>query len=236
MEILPIKTKKFRPPQDDILAELTKKLTDLREGDIVAISSKIVAIHEGNCVPEAGVDKAFLVEQEAEFSIPRDYWPSPLTVKHHAFIGTAGVDASNADGHYVLLPKDPFASAFVLQEFLRTQSGCKHIGVVITDSHSTPMRRGAIGVSIGYAGFAPTKNLVGTEDIFGREFKIEVANIADSIAAAANVVMGEGNECQPVAIIRGLKNVEFTDELDTDYFMVPYREDTFRVLYERFLK
>jgi coenzyme F420-0:L-glutamate ligase len=236
MQILPIKTKLFYAPQDDLLSELSATLTDLKDGDIVAISSKVVAIHEGNCVAQDTVDKKQLVEKEAEFVIPRDYWPSPLTVKHHAFIGTAGVDASNANGYFVLLPEKPFESAHVILKYLREQFGLQNIGVLITDSHSIPMRRGAVGVSIGFAGFAPTKDLVGTKDLFGREFKVEVANLADSIAAAANLVMGEGSECQPVAVVRGLNNLEFTDRVDVDYFMVPYREDTFRVLYERFLE
>lgn len=235
MEIRPIKTKVFTPPQTDIYPELRRGLVDLQEKDIVVISAKIVSIHEGNCIAKGDVDKKALVEQEAEFLIPRDYWSSPLTVKHHAFIGTAGVDESNADQHYVCLPKEPFVSAKKILDFLRDTFTLTDIGVVVTDSHSTPMRRGAMGISIGYAGFSPTKSLVGERDLFDREFKIEVANLVDGIAAAANVVMGEGRECQPLAIVRDLADVTFTDLIDIDHHMVPYKEDTFRVLYERFL-
>ena len=235
MHYIPIKTRILLPPQDDIFSVLDQSLMDVQESDVIAVSSKVVAIHEGNCVPIEGTDKKELVAQEAELLVPRDYWPSPLTVKHNAFIGTAGIDESNANGHYILLPKDPFKSAREIQQYLRTRFTIKNVGVIITDSHSAPLRRGAIGVSIGYAGFAPTINYVGQPDLFGREMKIEVGNVVDALAAGAGVVMGETNECQPVVIIRDIPNLTFTDEETKQDFLVPFAEDTFRVLYERFL-
>ena len=235
MHYIPIKTRILLPPQDDLFSVLDQSLMDVQESDVIAVSSKVVAIHEGNCVPIEGTDKKELVAQEAELLVPRDYWPSPLTVKHNAFIGTAGIDESNANGHYILLPKDPFKSAREIQQYLRTRFTIKNVGVIITDSHSAPLRRGAIGVSIGYAGFAPTINYVGQPDLFGREMKIEVGNVVDALAAGAGVVMGETNECQPVVIIRDIPNLTFTDEETKQDFLVPFAEDTFRVLYERFL-
>ena len=235
MHYIPIKTRILLPPQDDIFSVLDQSLMDVQESDVIAVSSKVVAIHEGNCVPIEGTDKKELVAQEAELLVPRDYWPSPLTVKHNAFIGTAGIDESNANGHYILLPKDPFKSAREIQQYLRTRFTIKNVGIIITDSHSAPLRRGAIGVSIGYAGFAPTINYVGQPDLFGREMKIEVGNVVDALAAGAGVVMGETNECQPVVIIRDIPNLTFTDEETKQDFLVPFAEDTFRVLYERFL-
>jgi F420-0:gamma-glutamyl ligase len=225
----------MQPPQDDLFSVLNDALVGVEEGDVIAISSKVVAIHEGNCVPTGSIEKSELVRQEAELLIPRSYWPSPLTVKHNAFIGTAGVDESNANGHYILLPKDPFKSAKEIQEYLKARFNIKNVGVVITDSHSAPLRRGAIGVSIGYAGFAPTINYVGRPDLFGREMKIEVGNIVDALAAGAGVVMGETDECQPVVIIRDIPNLTFTEAETKDDFLVPFKEDTFRVLYEDFL-
>jgi dihydrofolate synthase / folylpolyglutamate synthase len=235
MKYIPVKTRIMQPPEDDLFAVLEESLHGVTEGDVIAVSSKIVSIYEGNCVPVGNVEKKDLIEQEAELLIPRSYWPSPLTVKHNAFIGTAGIDESNANGHYILLPKDPFKSAKEIQKYLKDRFNIKKIGVVITDSHSVPLRRGAIGVSIGYAGFAPTINYVGKSDLFGREMKIEVGNIVDALAAGAGVVMGETDECQPVVIIRDVPNLTFTEEDTKDSFLVPFEEDTFRVLYERFL-
>lgn len=235
MQFIPVKTRILQPPQDDLLSVLDESLVNVQEADIIAVSSKVVSIHEGNCLLVEGTDKKALVEQEAELLVPRTYWSSPLTVKHNAFIGTAGIDESNANGHYILLPKDPFKSALEIQTYLRTRFNIKNVGVIITDSHSAPLRRGATGVSIGYAGFAPTINYVGQKDLFGREMKIEVGNVVDALAAGAGVVMGETDECQPVVIIRDVPNLTFTDEETKQDFLVPFEEDTFRVLYERFL-
>lgn len=236
MEYIPVKTRILQPPQDDLFEVLAESLPTLNERDVVLISSKVVAIHEGSCMPIHETDKQALVDSESELSIPREYWGTPLTVKHSAFIGTAGIDESNADGHFVLLPKAPFKSAKLIHDFLLKRSGLTELGVVIVDSHSTPMRRGATGISIGWWGFMPTINHVGEEDLFGRELKLEVTNLVDGLAAGANVVMGETSECQPVVIARGVPNLTFTDVNTKDELLVPFTEDTFRVLYERFLK
>lgn len=236
MEIIPVKTRTLQPPQDDLLRVLEEALPPLCEQDILVISSKVVSIDEGNCVSAKENDKHALAVEQADLLIPRDYWPTPLTIKHNAFIGTSGIDASNANEHFILLPKDPFASAKRLAESLMRLYGLDKFAVIISDSHSTPLRRGAIGISIGYYGLNPTLDLVGTEDLFGREFKAEVANIVDGIAAGANIAMGEGNESQPAAIVRGVSSVEFTTHSYRDFHMVSHREDTFRVLYDRFLE
>lgn len=235
MEIIPVKTRILHPPQDDLYRTLLDSLPELKDGDIIAVSSKVVAIHEGHTVPAAGNDKQALALKEADYVIERDYWPTPLTIIKNAFIGTAGVDASNAGDHYVLLPEDAFRSAHEIRDFLVKNFEIEQVGVVITDSHSTLLRRGAIGISIGYHGFNPTKSLVGEPDLFGRNFKLEVVNLADSIAAAANLAMGEGAEGTPVAVIRGLSGIEFTATSFRDFHMVGPRDDTFRVLYRNLL-
>ena len=176
-----------------------------------------------------------MIAKEAQFSIPRPYWPSPLTVAHNAFIGTAGIDESNANGHYVLLPENPFLSAKYIYDYLIDRFNLQNIGVVISDSHSSPLRRGAMGVAIGWWGFAPTINHVGKPDLFGREFKIEVSNIADAIAAGAGLVMGETDECQPVVIVKEIPNLTFLEGNTKDELFVSPKDDTFRVLYEGFL-
>lgn len=235
MRCIPIKTRILQPPQDNLLLVLDETLAEVAEGDIIVVSSKVVSIHEGNCVPVEGTDKQALIKQEAQFAIPRSYWSSPLTVAHNAFIGTAGIDESNADGHYVLLPQDPFLSAHTIYEYLKGRFGVKDIAVIITDSHSSPLRRGAMGVAIGWWGIAPTINHVGKPDLFGREFRIEVSNIADAIAAAAGLVMGETSECQPVVVVRDVPGVTFTNANTKDELFVAPKDDTFRVLYEDFL-
>lgn len=235
MKFIPIKTRILQPPQDDLFEVFDESLIEVMAGDIVVVSSKVVSIHEGHCVPVEGSDKKALIAQEAQISIPREYWPSSLTVAHNAFIGTAGIDESNANGHYVLLPKDPFESAHTIYSYIKKRFSIERVGVVITDSHSSPLRRGAMGVAIGWWGFKPTINHVGKPDLFGREFRIEVSNIADAIAAGAGLVMGETDECQPVVIARGVPDLSFTDMNTKDELFVAPKDDTFRVLYEDFL-
>lgn len=235
MEFIPVKTRVLQPPKDDLFAVLDESLTDVQEGDVLLISSKVVAIGEGRCVSMDDADKQVLVKQEATVSIPRKYWGTPLTIAHHAFIGTAGIDESNADGHYVLLPKDPFQSAKDIYTYCKARFELKKLGIVITDSHSVPMRYGAIGVAIGFWGFRPLKSHVGEADLFGREMRIEKSNLADSLAAGASMVMGEVAEQQPVVIARDVPSLEFCEGNQKDTLFVPFAEDTFRVLYERFL-
>jgi len=235
LEFIPVKTRVLQPPQDNLLAVMSESMPAPQEGDVVVVSSKVVAIHEGRCIPLADAEKVDLVATESELSIPREYWGTPLTVRHGAFIGTAGIDESNADNHYVLLPEKPFASAELLHTHLLKQFGLKNLGVIIADSHSTPMRRGATGVAIGWWGFEPTINHVGEEDLFGRTLRLEVSNLADGISAGANVVMGETDECQPIVIARNIPRITFTEKNTKDMLIVPFAEDTFRVLYERFL-
>ena len=235
MKFIPVKTRILQPPKDNLFLVLDESLLEVKEGDVVVVSSKVVSIHEGNCVLASGTDKKSLIAKEAQFSIPRPYWPSPLTVAHNAFIGTAGIDESNANGHYVLLPENPFLSAKYIYDYLIDRFNLQNIGVVISDSHSSPLRRGAMGVAIGWWGFAPTINHVGKPDLFGREFKIEVSNIADAIAAGAGLVMGETDECQPVVIVKEIPNLTFLEGNTKDELFVSPKDDTFRVLYEDFL-
>jgi len=236
MQYIPIKTRILNPPQDDIFPVLDEYLTDVQEGDIVLISSKIVAISEGRTVRLDEVDKTELVASEADLLVPRPYWPSPLTVIRSAFIGTAGIDESNAGEYLVLLPEDAFASAKEIHAYLKKRFSIRKVGVVITDSHSQPLRRGASGISVGFWGFEPVIDHIGKKDLFGREIKIEQSNLVDGLAAGATVVMGEVAECQPVVIARGVPDLTFTEKNTKDTLFVPFEDDTFRVLYEKYLK
>lgn len=235
MQYIPIKTRILTPPQDDLYAVFDEYLQGVKEGDIVAVSSKVVAIHEGNSFPLLGTDKEQLVRDTADLSIERPYWHSPLTVVKSAFIGTAGIDESNADGYLIKLPEDGFRSAEAIHAYLKKRFQLTNVGVVITDSNSSPLRRGATGVAVGWWGFEPTIDHIGEKDLFERKIEVEVTNLADGLAAGANVVMGEVAECQPMVIIRGTPGVTFTEENTKDMLFVPFHEDTYRVLYERFL-
>lgn len=108
MEFIPVKARIMKPPQDSLWAVLDESLPTLKNEDVVLISSKVVAIHQGHCLPIATSDKDELVNKAADFIISREYSTQPLTVAHHAFLGAAGIDESNGDGHYILLPENIF--------------------------------------------------------------------------------------------------------------------------------
>lgn len=232
---IPVLTPVLRPPQADLRAVLRSSLPALEDGDVLVISSKVVALDEGRCVPVAGADKEALVAAEAELVIPRPYWNRPLTVARHAFVGSAGIDQSNGDGHYILLPEDVFLSARRLWEWLRTEYGLAQCGVIVSDSASTPFRLGASGVALSWWGIEPLRSHIGRRDLFGRPIVAERSNVVDPIAAAAVLVGGEVDESTPVVIARGISGLTFTDRDTRSELLAPFSDDIFRVLYERWL-
>src|SRR3989338_5253636 len=204
MLVIPIRTRTFVPPKDDIFPTLAKVAKKLKEKDILVITSKIVAIGEGKCIrvttPEA---KKELVKRESEsataFGGVKDV---TFSIKGHTVIASGGIDDSNGNGYWILWPRDPMQSAKSIWKSLKKITGLKELGVLITDSYCTPMRSGTIGISIGFYGFHPVANHIGTKDIFGRKFTFSKSNVVDGIAAAAVTVMGETTERVPISIAR----------------------------------
>lgn len=231
MEILPIKLRALKAPQDDLHGAMLRSRLKLKEGDVVAISSKVVSIDEGRTLPVEGTNKDRLVEQEADWfiRIPSGTYRRTFTVAKGAMASSSGIDQSNGNGHYILYPTDPFASAKRLRRWLMKEYGVKKLGVLITDSTSIPLRRGAIGFALAWEGFIPLKDYRKTKDLFGRPFRAEVANIADGLAAAAVVAMGEGNESTPIAIIRGA-NVVFGNRKSKEPLITAPKDDLFAPL------
>ncbi len=212
MQIIGIKTRPLVAPKDSLFDALSASKLSLKEGDIVAISSKVVSIDEGRTLPIEGIDKEKLVEQESDWYLkaPRTArWRSRFTIAKGSMAGSAGIDESNGSEHYILYPADPFKSARRLRTWLQKHYGVKQLAVIITDSVSLPLRRGAIGFALSWDGIDPLRDYRGTPDIFGRLIKVELANLIDALAAAAVFEMGEGAECVPVAVIRAAKNVVF---------------------------
>ncbi len=217
MKIQAIKTRKFIPPKDDLSALISDHLVSLSEGAILIVTSKIVAIAEGACVPIESIEKDELIKREADKYLERSASPQALvmhTIKDNMLIASAGIDESNGNNFYVLWPEDSFVSAKKIWLFLRQKYGIKNVGVVITDSRLTPLRQGVVGYAIGYFGFDPIRDYRGKADIFGRAMKMETSNIPDSLASAAVLVMGEGDECQPLAVISEIENIKFWEDAD----------------------
>jgi putative folate metabolism gamma-glutamate ligase len=212
MRIQPIKTHSIQPSERDLCAILDRYLTHLPERSVLAITSKIVSICEGRVLPMVGVDKQALIAEEAERYLPADpRYGVSLTIKQDMLIATAGIDESNSDGHYVLWPSDAQCSADAVREHLRQRFGVREVGVVITDSRTTPLRLGVTGVALAHSGFRALNDYVGTKDLFGRALRMTKVNVMDALATGAVLVMGEGSECTPLALLEDLPFVSFQE-------------------------
>lgn len=229
MKVLAIKTRKFLPPKDD-LWELLSAVKSLRENSIVAITSKVVAIGEGRCIPIDKISKDELAIKESDKYLPREISPSGFilhTIKNNLLVASAGIDESNGRNYFIFWPKDPQKSTKSIWRFLKKKFKIKNLGVIITDSRLVPLRRGVVGIAIAYFGFKPLRDYRGSVDLFGREFKIETSNLPDSLATAAVLEMGEGAEQQPVAIVTDIPYIEFSSETLSDNLNIPEKEDMF---------
>lgn len=238
MQSLPIKTRTLCPPKDNLFEALDEVLPPLQEKDILVITSKVVSIDEGRCISFDHVsDKDALIEKEADFSLPRDSVPNRmavLTLKHHMLIPSAGIDESNSDGYYVLLPSDPFVSAKKIWEHYRQRFGLKEFGVIITDSTSHPLRYGVVSMSLSFWGINPLRDYRGQKDLFDRQFAMSQTNIPDSVSAWAGFLMGEGAESTPAVLLRDVPGIEFTTQDYSQSFLIPTEQDLFYPLLKIF--
>jgi F420-0:gamma-glutamyl ligase len=108
MQFIPIKTRIFLPPKDDLFQIFDEYISEVKEGDIIFITSKILAIHQGRCIPVGTIEKSDLIKQEADSRTISDAisgHDTYLTLKNNILIPTAGIDESNANGHYILRPE-----------------------------------------------------------------------------------------------------------------------------------
>lgn len=211
MKVTSIKTEKIIPGKTDIFSILDKHVKSFSEKSILAVTSKIVSICEGRVISTDEIDRDTVIQQEAEYYLPREMskYNSTLTIKRNLLVPAAGVDESNGDGYFILWPKDPQKTANEIRSYLKNRFVLQHVGVIITDSKTTPLRWGTTGVSLSQSGFAALKNYIGEPDIFGKNLKMTKANITDALAIAAVLTMGEGNEQTPLAVLEDLPFVEF---------------------------
>jgi putative folate metabolism gamma-glutamate ligase len=181
------------------------------EGSVLAITSKIVSICEGRIEPVKGTDKQKLIEQESEYFIKpsKNSYGIALSIKNGVLAPMAGIDESNANGFYILWPKDAQKTANEVREHFVKKFKLKKFGVIITDSRTTPLRWGTTGFALAHSGFQALNNYIGKSDIFGRKLRVSKANIMDGLAGTAVLMMGEGKEQTPLALISDLPFVAF---------------------------
>lgn len=205
MELIPVKTRIIKPK--DNLVELIPKT--LKNNDILVVASKVLAYSQGRVMAANNKEFNEIVEKEGKKLFPTNY--CNLTYKEGHLIPNAGVDKSNTpNGQIVLWPKNSFKEAERLQQELRKKYKLKNLGIIISDSTCAPMRVGVHGISIGYFGFEGVEDVRGSKDIFGKPLKVTRRNLADSLADAATILMGESDARVPFVIIRGAP-VKFTN-------------------------
>ena len=208
------------PFTDRIIAAAQLACGGFSDGDVLVLAETAVATAEGNVVRLDTVSPSPRAVELAE-----RYHMDPRTVevvlaesdsivggipgfllcmKQGTLLPNAGVDASNAPpGCIVPLPKDPDASALRIKNEIFNRCQVR-IGVIVADSRTHAMRLGCSGVAIGCAGIPSVIDDRGRSDLFGRKLEVTKRAVADNIASAAELVMGEADECTPAAIVRGL--------------------------------
>lgn len=233
MQIKALKTRVFKE-QEDLLSFILKYIKKLPENSVLVVTSKIVALAEGRTVIFTSKrQKIKIIKSESEFAIKTKHaW---LTIKDGIVMASAGIDESNAEGKLILLPKDSFESAKVLRKKLMQKFKLKKLGILITDSRTGPLRSGVVGMSLGYAGFKGIRDYRGTKDIFGRVLKMSRTDVADSLATAAVLSMGEGREQQPLAIITEAP-IEFTNKLNKKELLINPKDDLYLPFFKSILK
>jgi len=219
----------------DLAGLICAAAPDLRHGDILVVTSKIVSKAEGRVVSG---DRERAIDGEAVRVVARRGPTRIVETRHGLVLAAAGVDSSNtAPGTVVLLPEDPDGSARRLRKAVIERLGID-VGVIVTDTMGRPWRVGQTDTAIGAAGIAPLRDHRGQPDTFGNTLEVTVAAVADEIAAAADLVKGKTTQV-PVAIVRGLAElVTGTDGPGAAALVRPAAEDMFRlgaadVLYER---
>jgi coenzyme F420-0:L-glutamate ligase/coenzyme F420-1:gamma-L-glutamate ligase len=217
-------------PGDD-LAALIAGATDLADGDILVVTSKIVSKSEGRVVRAADREDAITAEtvrvvatREFEGGVTR------IVENRQGIIGAAaGVDASNApEGTVLLLPVDPDASARALATGIRALTGAT-VGVILSDTLGRPWREGQTDIAIGAAGVHVFDDLRGSADASGKPLSVTMPCVADELASAAELVKGKSSGI-PVAVVRGLGR--FVGDLDLPgarSIQRPADRDLFRV-------
>ncbi|HEY7400787.1 MAG TPA: coenzyme F420-0:L-glutamate ligase [Actinomycetota bacterium] len=191
-------------PGEDLAAMLAPPLRALgaRDGDVVAVTQKIVSKAEGRVV--TADERAAWVERETVRVVARRDELVIAETRHGFVCANAGVDASNVDaGTLTLLPEDPDGSAERLRAELVDRLAVERLGVVITDTFGRPWRQGLVNVAIGCAGLPALVDLRGRPDHHGRELEATVQALADEVAASSGLVMGKAARV-PAALVRGI--------------------------------
>lgn len=249
IEVIPIEKLPLISEGDD-LAKLIcdaaqKQNTPIQENDVIVITHVAVSKAEGNIVNLDNV-----VPSERALEISRKVGKDPKLVevilretreivrlgpnsiitetKHGIISANAGVDRSNVQGesNVAMLPQNPDASARRIRSEIKQLTGC-NVAVIISDTHGRPFRMGEINVAIGVAGIQPIRDRRGERDLFGYVLRVKRTCIADELASAAELVIGQADEGIPAAIVRGYK-FKVAENASVSELTRPKEKDLFR--------
>ncbi len=229
MKLYAVKTEIIKTGDDVvnvILKSLEKQNLQLEDKDILALTSKIIAYAEGRLVKLENVkpsEKA--LELAKHFSLEPEYAElilresdkiyggvekAVLTLKDGVFTANAGIDNKNApEGYVVFWPHNLKGFVKEIRSKIRHKTG-KNIAILVVDSGLIPLRMGTTGFALAVAGFKPIKDFRTNKDIYGKPLTVTRHAVADDLASAAHLIMGEAAEITPVVLIRDAP-VDFDD-------------------------
>ena len=230
-----------------LIGAISAEGLELKDGDVVVISQKIISKAQGLLVDLSTLNPSAkaktigkrtkkdprlieLIMKDSKKILRADKQALVVALKNGFVCLNAGVDKSNVNGRrvYARLPTDLDGSANHIRIELERLSG-KRLAVIIGDTYSRPFRVGQVEFAIGIAGFDPIVDYRGSKDLFGYELKFKYVALADEVAAAAELVMGQGAEGVPAVIVRGLTRME-RDESDglSEKLLLGKKLDLFR--------
>lgn len=235
----------------DNLAELIvstarKNSVTFDHGDVIVVAHKIVSKTEGRIIELSAVNPSpkaktlgktterdprlvELVLRETKRVVKAT--PEILIVQNAlGFVCiNAGVDKSNVKGDetFALLPVDPDKSAQQIRSQIRSLTG-REVVVIICDTYSRPFRRGQVELAIGLSGMSPFRDYRGQKDLFGYVLKVKNSAVADEIASAAELLIGQGNEAIPVVIMKGLPKAITSEDASASDLYISEKEDLFK--------
>ena len=226
---------------------LSSSKSSINDGDIIVISQKVISKQESRIV-----NLNMVIPSELATGIASEYDKDPrlvqlilnesreviryrkgvIVVENNLGLihANAGIDRSNLESdnenpRVLLLPVDPDKSATEIKMEVLKQTEIK-IGVIINDSSGRAWRNGIVGIAIGSSGAKVLSDLRGETDLFGNTLEVTEVGIADEIASAASLLMGQGKEGLPVVLVKGMK--ESSDMNNAKALIRKASEDLFR--------
>lgn len=245
MQLFGIRTRLIKPKDDLVgitLDALGKQKLTIDDGDMLIFASKVISTVQNHLIKldtitpseeakalaekyELDSDFAEVVLQEAE-KVYGGVYGALLTLKNGALIPNAGVDQKNAPKGFVIPWSDaPHETAAKIRSEIIKRTG-KNVGVLIIDSQITPLRMGTTGLALGIAGFTPIRDCRGEKDLYGNKLLITRHALADDLASAAHLMMGEADGRVPAVLVKDAP-ISLAEEIDPYSMLISEKNDLF---------